>query len=145
MQGKCHKIKLQYKLSFIMFLHLAPSALISWPGRGTLGNPFPSLMKSISVGSLTSRQILCSMQQPIIVEDTVSSDSSSLFSRHLHLPFNSPNAYSTTTIIIIIIIIITLIVTSSWSFSGTIYKLFTIYKNKNGNKNSKSQFMMVFY
>ena len=144
MQGKCHKIKLQYKLSFIMFLHLAPSAL-SWPGRGTLGNPFPSLTKSISVGSLTSRQILCSMQQPIIVEDTVSSDSSSLFSRHLHLPFNSPNACSTTTIIIIIIIIITLIVTSSWGFSGTIYKLFTIYKNKNGNKNSKSQFMMVFY
>ena len=100
--------------SHVWWPNLAPSALISWPGRGTLGNPFPSLTKSISVGSLTSRQILCSMQQPIIVEDTVSSDSSSLFSRHLHLPFNSPNACSTTTIIIIIIIIIiTLIVTSS--------------------------------
>ena len=33
-----------------------------------------------------------------------------------------------------IIIIITLIVTSSRGFSGTIYKLFTIYKSKNDNK-----------
>ena len=34
----------------------------------------------------------------------------------------------------VLIIIITLIVTSSWGFSGTIYKLFTIYKSKNDNK-----------
>lgn len=98
LQEKCHKIKFQYNLSFMMFLNLAPSALISWPGRGILGNPFPSLTTSISVGSLTPRQILCSMQQAIIVEDTFSTDSSSLFSRHLHLPFNSPNACSTTTL-----------------------------------------------
>ena len=78
----------------MMFLN----TLISWRDRGTLGNPFPSLTTSISVGSLTSRQILCSVQQAIIVEDTFSTDSSSLFSRHLHLPFNSPNACSTTTL-----------------------------------------------
>ena len=28
-------LKLQYKLSLIVFLSLAPSALISWPERGT--------------------------------------------------------------------------------------------------------------
>ena len=36
-----------------------------------------------------------------------------------------------------LIIIITLIVTSSWGFSGTIYKLFTIFRSKNDNKNSE--------
>ena len=119
-------LKLQYKLSFIVFLSLAPSALISWPERGTPRNPSSSLATSISVPSLTSRHMLCRiqqviivkgtlstdssslssrhrhlpfrMQQVIIVEGTLSTDSSSLSSRHRHLPFNSPNTCSTTTL-----------------------------------------------
>ena len=85
------------KVSSIVFLSLAPSALISWPGRGTLRNPSSSLATSISVPSLTSRHMLCRIQQVIIEEGTLSNDSSSLSSRHRHLPFNSPNACSTTT------------------------------------------------
>ena len=82
-------LKLQYKLSFIVFLSLAPSALISWPERGTPRNPSSLLATSISVPSLTSRHMLCRIQQVIIVKGTLSTDSSS-FSRHRHLPFNSP-------------------------------------------------------
>ena len=85
-------------MSFITFFSLAPSALISWPGRGTPRNPPSSFVTSISVASLTSRHTLCRIQQVIIVEGTLSTDSSSLFRRHRHLPFNSPNACSTTTL-----------------------------------------------
>ena len=119
-------LKLQYKLSFIVFLSLAPSALISWPERGTPRNPSSLLATSISVPSLTSWHMLCRIQQVItvegtlstdssslssrhrhlpfriqqviIVEGTLSTDSSSLSSRHRHLPFNSPNTCSTTTL-----------------------------------------------
>ena len=91
-------LKFQYKLSFIVFLSLAPSALISWPERGTPRNPSSSLATSISVPSLTSRHMLCRIQQVIIVEGTLSTDSSSLSSGHRHLPFNSPNTCSTTTL-----------------------------------------------
>ena len=47
---------------------------------------------------IDSRHMLCRIQQVIIVEGTFSTDSSSLSSRHLHLPFNSPNACSTITL-----------------------------------------------
>ena len=84
-------------MSFMIFLSLAPSALTSWPGRGTPRNPSSSLATSISVASLQSKHMLCKIQQAMIVEHTFSTDSSSLFSRH-HLPFNSPNACSITTL-----------------------------------------------
>ena len=85
-------------MSFMIFLSLAPSALTSWPGRGTPRNPSSSLATSISVASLQSTHMLCKIQHAMIVEHTFSTDSSSLFSRHLHLPFNSPNACSITTL-----------------------------------------------
>ena len=75
-------LKLQYKVSFIVFLSLAPSALISWPGRVTPKNPSSSLATSILVPSLTSGHMLCGIQQVIIVESTLSTDSSSLSSRY---------------------------------------------------------------
>ena len=53
-------------MSFMIFLSLAPSALTSWPGRGTPRNPSSSLATSISVASLQSMHMLCKIQHAMI-------------------------------------------------------------------------------
>ena len=50
------------------------------------------------MGSPRLEQMLCNMQHTVMVSGTLSTDSSSLVSKHRHRPFNKPKACSITTL-----------------------------------------------
>ena len=72
--------------------------IMAWQRHSRKSIPITDDINFSGIIDLQSNICTCIMQRAIIVEDTFSTDLSSLFSRHLYLPFNSPNACSTTTL-----------------------------------------------
>ena len=80
-----------------MALRTVVALLLGIP-NGTLGDVVVSstIVHSAKQSSLNASHRLCKITQVVVISRTLDAQQSFLFSKHLYLPFNRPNAFSTT-------------------------------------------------